>query len=149
MLDDKLKAALDAVIQEGTFSLSAVEGVKRLRDENEMLVGKVGALEERIKSMTSYNKDLEVKCSEYNEEKEALTSREAAVTKREIEITKLECGVIQERAVAAAYKDCFGLVFRNQHVHRNISSYVPAPVNSNGFSPQMVSTNSSETESVS
>lgn len=149
MLDPKLQAALDAVIQEGTFSLSAVEGVKRLRDENERLGGEVTALEQANTELRDTNSSIINKCHKYEEVINEVNQREKEVTKREIEITKLECRAVQEAAVAAAYRDCFGLVFRNQHVQKNISSYVPAPVNSSGCSPQMVSTNSTETESVS
>ena len=51
MIDPKLQAALDAVIQEGTFSLSSVEGVKRLRDENIQFNVTVEHLENNIKGL--------------------------------------------------------------------------------------------------
>ena len=148
MIDPKLQAALDAVIQEGTFSLSAVEGVKRLRDENEMLLGKVGALEQANTELRINNSSISGKCHKYEETINDVNQREKEVAKREAEITKLECKAAQENAVANAYKDCFGLVFRNQHVHRSISGNIPVSGGSN-CGPQSMFMSTTETESVS
>lgn len=147
MIDPKLQAALDAVIQEGTFSLSAVEGVKRLRDENEKLLLKLNEADEENTTLRASNRKLETKCVDFETRSAALAAREKEVVKREVEIIKLECGVSQERAVAAAYKDCFGLVFRNQHVHRSISGNVPV-AGGNNYGPQTMSMNTAETETV-
>ena len=148
MIDPKLQVALDAVIQEGTFSLSAVEGVKRLRDENEMFLGKIEALEQANAELRINNSNISGKCHKYEESINEVNQREKEVAKREAEITKLECKAVQENAVANAYKDCFGLVFRNQHVHRSISGNVPV-AGDNNYGPQSMSMCTTETESVS
>ena len=148
MIDPKLQAALDAVIQEGTFSLSAVEGVKRLRDENIQFNVTVEHLENNIKGLAEDNKVLRDKERDYSERLALVATREKEVAKREAEITKLECKAAQENAVANAYKDCFGLVFRNQHVHRSLSGNVPVS-GGNNYGPQTMSMNTTETESVS
>ena len=148
MIDPKLQAALDAVIQEGTFSLSAVEGVKRLRDENEILLSKLDSADDENTTLRASNKKLEAKCVDLEARSAALAAREKEVAKREAEITKLECKAAQENAVANAYKDCFGLVFRNQHVHRSLSGNVPVSGGTN-YGPQTMSMNTTETESVS
>ena len=148
MIDPKLQAALDAVIQEGTFSLSAVEGVKRLRDENIQFNVTVEHLENNIKGLAEDNKVLRDKERDYSERLALVATREKEVAKREAEITKLECKAAQENAVANAYKDCFGLVFRNQHVHRSLSGNVPVSGGTN-YGPQTMSMNTTETESVS
>ena len=124
-MNKQLQEALDAAIRDNTFNLSAIESIKAMRDENERLNLKVEGLELHNKELITDKSLLSAKCNEYEGKANNIKDREVAVSKREVAITQLECSVKQADAVSNAYKDCFGLVFRNQMVSSSILSSIP------------------------
>lgn len=124
-MNKQLQDALDVAIRDNTFNLSAVESIKAMRDENERLHLEVERLGLHNKELITANTQFSLKCNEYASEANNIKEREASVAKREISITQLECAVNKEIAVANAYKDCFGLVFRNQVVSSTTLGHVP------------------------
>lgn len=141
-MNEKLQSALDAVIQEGTFSLSAVEAVKAMRDENERLTESAAALAGDNERLRAENDRMKEGLRITGDREAAIKIREDAVAKREIEMTKLEGKATQEAAVAAAYRDCFGLVFRNQVIQESTlkNVVIPAANGCSGFTQGVTDT---------
>lgn len=112
-MDTKLQAALDELIGQKTFSLEAVEAIKAMSDENAALKLKLEtstkALDDKTQESIKYQSTLGI----VKDELKKLQDREFHLDRREAEITKLECSVITEKAVAAAYKDAMQIVFKN------------------------------------
>lgn len=141
-MNKQLQDALDVAIRDNTFNLSAVESIKVMRDENERLHLEVERLGLHNKELITEKSMLSAKCNEYISEANSVKEREALVAKREISITQLECAVNKEIAVANAYKDCFGLVFRNQIVSSTTLGHVPVQGSNGacGFVQQVTTT---------
>lgn len=141
-MNKQLQDALDVAIRDNTFNLSAVESIKAMRDENERLHLEVERLESHNKELITEKSLLSAKCNEYIREENSVKEREALVAKREISITQLECAVSKETAVANAYKDCFGLVFRNQIVSNTTLGHIPVQGSNGtcGFVQQVTTT---------
>lgn len=139
--DSELLELIDSIVAKNTFSLEALESVKRLKD-------KVKSQSNLIEKLEKYNDDLNVenknwqtkfraeseKASEYKSKYEELLKQEDAAKKAIYEAEK-------QAAVANAYKDAMSIVFKPAFVRESVvaNKQIMTP---GGYS-QMVPENSS------
>lgn len=144
-MNENLLNALNEAIQANTFNLSAVEAIKTMRDENVGLKKEVDNLEKRNQELHAENKVGHEKAEAVRVQQYEVNARSVAVTDREKLMAKIEVAAAKDNATATAYKECFGLVFRNQVISKSIMGQAAMP-GENGCSPVLVNTIGSESE---
>lgn len=108
-----LQQVLDDAVQKGTFSLDAIEAIKKMKEENEALKRKANTdkqtiqdLRERAENCSEINGGLTKTVTEYKD-------RLKSIEDREKKMTLLECQADKHMAVAHAIDQCFHRVFKN------------------------------------
>ena len=123
--ESQLTALIDQLVQDRTFSVEGVEAIAALR--------------ERAADLESFNDGLERATTELRREKELAEGgasrletelklcrdREDAVAEREDKVTALELNAACAQARAETFKECFGIVFKNTEVRREMFGSVP------------------------
>lgn len=118
--------AIDKIIEEETFSASAVEGIKALRDKAADLEFEVKDLSDRLTAETKNSSAVETELSAFKGQQSVVAARESAVKEREEKITELEKGQAVSAARAETYKECVGLIFRNTEFKRSMFGQAPS-----------------------
>jgi len=121
----KLMNAMNELIEKGTFSLEAVEGVKQLRDNNKILADKLLVKETEVKDRTTQYNDATAQLSKVKVELAAWEARHKALVEREKKVTELEKKMAVAEAESKIYSNVFATIFRNTIVRENVSSSIP------------------------
>lgn len=117
--DEELFNAIDKMINERTFSLEAVEAVKKMRTQLKEALDDVASSEA---SCDDYKEKWNTSKQAYDQSDRLLRdyeAREKSLVERENKITRLECEVDKHMAVGNAYANCFEQAFRNVTVRRS------------------------------
>lgn len=128
-----IKAIIDQIVADKTFSLDAVSAISILRDEHEERAEKIKALTDRVAAEAKSN-------SELNEQITRLAG-DAAMLKAQLDTMKAQAedGVAarhdakRHEAVAAAWKEAMQIVFRPGTMRETV--YTSVPVAQGGGAP--------------
>jgi hypothetical protein len=126
---------IDQMVVDNTFSLDALEGIKKLKDEFAKLESELALAQENAhKAYLSENKalgqrdmardELDALRKQIAEDNDTVNAARAAISTAD-----------KQAAVAAAYKDAMQIVFRptvvRESVYRNISGVTPSTESTN------------------
>jgi hypothetical protein len=126
---------IDQMVVDNTFSLDALEGIKKLKDEFAKLESELALAQENAhKAYLSENKALEQRDAardelfalrkQVAEDNDTVNAARAAIANAD-----------KQAAVAAAYKDAMQIVFKptvlRESVYRNISGVTPSTESTN------------------
>jgi hypothetical protein len=126
---------IDQLVVDNTFSLDAIEGIKKLKDEFTKLESELALAQENAhKAYLSENKakeqrdvardELDALRKQVAEDNDTVNAARAAIA-----------NAATQTAVAAAYKDAMQIVFRptvmRESVYRNISGVTPSTESTN------------------
>jgi len=131
MSTQNLLKMIDELVEKKTFSLDAIEAVKKMRDEAKQLADQVVKLEAdgQLKEAKLQSYSAEIIKLRSNESD--VTQREGAVAKRELTVVELDKKTAVAEAVTVAVKECFGLVFRNLELRSTMFGQAPGPTSAN------------------
>jgi hypothetical protein len=121
---------IDQMVVDNTFSLDALEGIKKLKDEFAKLESELALAQENArKAYLSENKALEQRGAA-RDELDALRKQVAEDNDTVNAARAAIANADKQAAVAAAYKDAMQIVFRptvvRESVYRNISGVTPS-----------------------
>ena len=118
--DSELLELIDSIVAKNTFSLEALESVKRLKDKVKSQSDLIERLEKSNSDLQLENKNWQTKfrtesekASEYKTKYEELLKQEDAAKKAIYEAEK-------QAAVASAYKDAMSIVFKPAFVRESV-----------------------------
>lgn len=145
----KVELLIEQMVQEKTFSLDALEAVKKLRDAAGIQSARLMQLEKDLETFNKVNAELKTANATLLSRVDTLTAREVAVASREATMTKLEL----ERAVALAkaetFNHCFDKVFANRQIRESVTEVGNrAIMNPNNSYPSSAPENNSVTRTV-
>ena len=148
---DELYRKLDAVVEEKTFSLTAVEAIKSLRTEFSRQVDKIIELETKIKTKMELVESLNNKVAKYEAELKIWNERELVIKKREESMINLEKLWACADVKSGVYKDIFDKLFGNtivrESVQRTVKQHevIPQPGYTTPYPGQFVPTQEKQT----
>ncbi len=126
-MNKELQELFDGLVTKETLSQSALEKLKSVVEENAELEKQVENLQSDAEVKASDYRDLKNECDALEVSNEALLNREGSLKARENDCHKTEIQQAADRATAAAYKEAFGLVFRNTTVRNSVLETVSRP----------------------
>jgi hypothetical protein len=126
---------IDQLVVNNTFSLDAIEGIKKLKDEFAKLESELAlAKEDAHKAYLSGKKAMEQR-DVARDERDALRKQVAENNDTVNAARAAIANAATQTAVAAAYKDAMQIVFRptvmRESVYRNISGVTPSTESTN------------------
>ena len=123
----EILTAINRLIDEKTFSLEAVEAIKKMRDElsrvTELAEKNAKDFEHAAKLATTYLRDL----TEAKNRLEGIEKRENDVALREKEATKLELKAEYQTSRGNEMKELISLVFSHPVLRRTAWKDIPVP----------------------
>jgi len=130
-MQQKLTEMIDALVTEKTFSLAGVQAIEALR-------AKADGLEKMVESVTkerdSYSTQRDLANKAANEKTaviEGWMKRETDIVTREKTMTAKDQEAAVSKARADTFAECFGMVFRNIEVRREMFGTAPNPPSAN------------------
>ena len=148
---DELYKKLDKVVEEKTFSLTAVEAIKSLRTEYANQIDKITQLEKKLKDSLSLTDSIVCRVNKQDMDLKNWVTREVVLQKREDSMTSLEKQFACESVRAGAYKEMFDRLFGNtivrESVQRTVKQHevVPQPGYTTPYPGQFVPTQEKQT----
>ena len=148
---DELYRKLDAVVEEKTFSLTAVEAIKSLRTEFLRQVDKTIELEKKLKDSLSLTDSIVCRVNKQDIELKNWNERELVIKKREESMTSLEKQWACENVKAITYKEMFDKLFGNtivrESVQRTVKQHevIPQPGYTTPYPGQYIPTQEKQT----
>jgi hypothetical protein len=124
---------IDQMVVDNTFSLDALEGIKKLKDEFAKLESELALAQENAhKAYLSENKALEQRDAA-RDELDALRKKVAEDNNTVNAARAAIANADKQAAVAAAYKDAMQIVFKptvlRESIYRNINGMTPSSEN--------------------
>jgi DNA anti-recombination protein RmuC len=129
---DSLTEVIDKLVQERTFGLEGLEGVKRIKDHAATLEQKLKDSQEAVTgrdmSIRSYISEI----AELRAIIEKHHARDADLTKREAKVRELEMREAVSTARAQTMESVFGTIFKNVTVREQNLRQLPFTYSNNG-----------------
>lgn len=140
----KLDQIIDELIQRGTFTGAALDGIQEMRKEISDFRNSLIATKTRVDSLLAENIELKSNKSALESKLSAWQAKENGIAAREINISKLEAEADKHKALSAQAVDLFKTVFRNTEVRREMFGSVPVN-NPTGYPVTMASNETTKT----
>lgn len=118
-----LEQIIDKMVADKTFSLDAMEAVKKLKDTAAKTASDLEVARRELKDSKQYAETLSSTLSSVRAELSAWTTRDASLTKREAEITQLEKTAAVEAARAEAFRWSMSTVFAPNVVRTAVQKF--------------------------
>lgn len=115
-----LLAKLNQIIEQGTFSLQATEAVSKLREENATLKGTIKERGLQVEKLTGQLNATRTELHVAQVELGKIDAARKVVADREAKVFEHEKAAAVAQAQAETFRHCFGMVFRNTEVKREI-----------------------------
>lgn len=148
---DELYKKLDKVVEEKTFSLTAVEAIKALRTEYANQIDKITQLEKKLKDSLSLIDSIVCRVNKQDIELKDWNERELVIKRREESMSNLEKQWACADVKAGVYKDIFDRLFQNtivrESVQRTVKQHevIPQPGYTTPYPGQFVPTQEKQT----
>lgn len=113
-------AGIDEVIEQETFSATALAGIQKMREDVEELTRAVGAAEETIKRKDETIDRHSATIADLQDEIGRLVRREEAVAAKEEELANNERHTANIQGKLDGFREMATLVFRNTEVRREV-----------------------------
>ncbi len=110
---EKLTQLIDDIVEQKTFSMDGIEGVKRIRDRAATLESQATEDKKLRQKDTETIRELRAESIRFTECIAKWNKRESELQEREAKMIGLEKGAAVSEAKADTFKKCFGFVFRN------------------------------------
>lgn len=123
--DTRLTAAIDAIINEKTFSLEGLRAIEEVRSKANMLEVALKSSLETVDSLGKEVAEANAENAKLKAQVNAAAVREAEITIREAKIAELEKSAAVAQAEAKVFDKCFERVFANRTVREQTYSSVP------------------------
>jgi predicted nucleic acid-binding Zn-ribbon protein len=130
---DTLTEVIDRLVQERTFGLEGLEGVKRIKDQAVALERKLKESQDAVAHRDGMIKSYTGEISELRSIIEKLREKDADVTKRETKVRELEMKEAVATAEARTMHSVFGTIFRNVIVREQAMKQLPFSNTQNGY----------------
>lgn len=129
-MSEDLTKLIEETIRDNTFSVEAVEGIKRIKDNAALLQARNTQLETDINAMRNTNAGLAREINNIRDENERLLKADADVKAREARVFELEKNAAVAEAIGQTYEKVFDKIFANPIVRtkvteNNMRSYPP------------------------
>jgi hypothetical protein len=131
---DSLTEVIDKLVQERTFGLEGLEGVKRIKDQAVTLERKLKESQDTITGRDISIRSYIAEIAELRTVVDALRAKDADVTKREAKVRELEMKEAVATAEARTMHSVFGTIFRNVIVREQAVKQLPFSNTQNGYS---------------
>lgn len=119
-MTDDFNKLIDQVVEERTLSLEAVDALKVLRDQANDDANTVIEQELKLERLAGELVEAERSLGEMDRREAAVAEDRVKLLARHDEIHTKEVEQAADKATAATFRECFGLVFRNQTISREI-----------------------------
>lgn len=124
-MTNDLTRAIDALVEQKTFSLDALEAIKALRDKAGELEKNAAAQATTITRLGEEVVEARRQNEAHLQRKGAIDKRETDVAARELKIGELEKSAAVTAAVSATWSACFDKLFANRIVRERLQTSVP------------------------
>ena len=146
----QLNAIIEQMVDDKVFKGEAITRIADIQKEGERMAKRIEILEESLEKEKAKHGDTK---TEVNRAKAGMEQRDETIKdlrERVQDIVQSRQDTAVAQAESAVYGKCFELVFRNQQVHRQVSSSVPvAELYDNGCGGQnTVTTPYKQTEEI-
>lgn len=129
---DSLDKIINKVVEERTFSVEAVAGIKQLRDEHKLAQAKLRDATRALNSQEKTIRDLTTTVNAFESDELARKTEDERLVKQEQELHTKEIEQAADKATATATTHCFDQVFRNIGIRREMFGRHPIPVEGSG-----------------
>ena len=147
MMDNKLSAAIDELVETRTFNLDALGAITGLRDRAVALDAQVETQKRAIEQRDGAYRELQATQAKAQRDLEAWIAREADLKAREAKVRELELREAVATAKAQTLDGVFGTIFRNVTIREQTLKSVPQQLQQpGGYSAQVMATETSSVE---
>lgn len=129
---DSLTEVIDKLVQERTFGLEGLEGVKRIKDQAVTLERKLKESQDTVVSRDSSIRSYIGEIAELRGVIEKLRAKDTDVTARETKVRELEMKEAVASAEARTLHGVFGTLFKNVTVREQNLRQLPFSYSNNG-----------------
>lgn len=128
-----IDAILAGAVEEKTFSLEAVERIKKMRDEYAAMTTSLATCEENLKTSQAALTSAQIENSAFKQREMDLVSREEKVAEKEKkqELNEAELKHAKERHTDVL--SMFSIVFKNPAVRETVYRNTSTPIAQNGY----------------
>lgn len=116
------------LLEEKTFSLEAIDGIKKLRDETSSLQNQVQRNLEQIETMKKEKSEISTSLETFRTREATLNDRERKVTEREVKMTELEKGTAVAAAKFEVLDNFTSRLLANRIIRESVNMNVPIPI---------------------
>lgn len=117
---EQLKAGLARLVEKETFSATALKGIEALRETAGRAAEENSRLSKAVVEVTAQRDAAKARAEKAEAEVAVWKEREKNLTEREAFCHRAEISQAANLATANTLRECFGLVFRNAEVRRDV-----------------------------
>jgi len=125
MTDYRLTAAIDELVQEKTFSLESVGAISALREKAKEMETKIENMQKTIDTTSEDMKKDGLTIEDLQNSLSKFRDRERLLIEREGKANALDRKYAVAVGQSEVYKECFGVVFRNTSIRKEMFGMTP------------------------